>query len=419
MTNPVKSILIIDDNPDDYEIVVEELKAGPLCTAEIYTCERLQTGIEMLRIHSVDILMLDLSLPDSSRLDGLKKIRELFPSLPVVIMTGLNDREMALLAIQEGAQDYLVKGDFDENLLAKTILYAAERNRLILENIENRELLEKQAADLREMNDQLKRSELGALNMMEDARRAEKRLAKSEKSLKEQAQELKRSNVDLERFAYAASHDLQEPLRVISTFSEILCERSAENQDDDTKKYFDYILQAVSRMQKLIDGLLEYSRLNSKNQPMDWVDTNRVLLQVMTDLDLAIKESDTKVSYTVLPEFNGYGSQIYSLFQNLLKNAIKFRHPDRSPVIYISVENIDNGYLLKFKDNGIGIDAKYQKQVFKIFERLHGYDEYEGTGMGLAICQRIVENHGGTIWVEDKNQPEEGTTFCLMLKKAL
>ena len=152
---------------------------------------------------------------------------------------------------------------------------------------------------------------------------------------------------------------------------------------------------------------------------MDWVDTNRVLLQVMTDLDLAIKESDTKVSYTVLPEFNGYGSQIYSLFQNLLKNAIKFRHPDRSPVIYISVENIDNGYLLKFKDNGIGIDAKYQKQVFKIFERLHGYDEYEGTGMGLAICQRIVENHGGTIWVEDKNQPEEGTTFCLMLKKAL
>lgn len=236
--------------------------------------------------------------------------------------------------------------------------------------------------------------------------------AREEKRTRKEAElankELARKNVELEQFAYVVSHDLQEPLRTTTGFASLLQERYKGKLDEKAETYFNLIVDASERMKVLITDLLEFSRLGSKRELKE-VDCNQKLKEVIADLNVSITEASASISYTVLPVINGYTTELKQLFQNLLLNAIKFRKPDTTPEIHISAEAVPGYWQFAVKDNGIGIDTKHQDRIFVIFQRLHTRKEYEGSGIGLANCKKIVELHGGKIWIE--STPGQGTTF--------
>jgi PAS domain S-box-containing protein len=221
----------------------------------------------------------------------------------------------------------------------------------------------------------------------------------AEEALRRVMKELERSNRELEQFAYVASHDLQEPLRMVASYTQLLGRRYAGQLDDDADDFIAYAVDGANRMQRLINDLLSYSRVTTRGQPFAPTDCNAVLAQVRANLDAAIRESGALVTHDDLPTVMADQSQMVQLFQNLIGNAIKFRKPDEPPRVHVSAEESAAGWRFSVRDNGIGIDPRYHEQIFLIFERLHGRGEYPGTGIGLATCQRIVERHGGRIWV--------------------
>ncbi|MEP7142078.1 MAG: ATP-binding protein, partial [Ferruginibacter sp.] len=224
--------------------------------------------------------------------------------------------------------------------------------------------------------------------------------------------ELERKNSELEQFAYIASHDLQEPLRTTASFVELLQQQYQGKLDDKADKYFTYILQASDRMKLLIKNLLEFSRIGNK-KGLEEVDCNKILLDVLADLGMAIKEAGAHISYSELPVINGYPTEIKQLFQNLITNAIKFRKKDTRSQVKISVHKSQGSWEFRFEDNGIGIEEKHNEKIFVIFQRLHTRTEYEGSGIGLSHCKKIVELHNGKIWL--KSIPGQGATFHFTL----
>ena len=244
------------------------------------------------------------------------------------------------------------------------------------------------------------------------------RRIEAENALAHKAVELERSNKELEQFAYVASHDLQEPLRMVSSYTQLLARRYEGKLDADADEFIAFAVDGASRMQQLIQDLLSFSRVNTRGKPFGPVDCNRVLGQVRANLGLAIAESGALLTNDELPILTADEGQLVQVLQNLVGNAIKFHKPDAPPWVHIAAtrsplpERAATGmreWTFSVRDNGIGIDPQYYERLFVIFQRLHGRDEYPGTGIGLAICKRIVERHGGRIWVE--SQPGEGTTF--------
>lgn len=232
-------------------------------------------------------------------------------------------------------------------------------------------------------------------------------------TLAQQARELARSNAELEQFAYVASHDLQEPLRMMASFSSLLGRRYQGRLDEDADEFLGYIIDGATRMQRLINDLLAYSRISSQARPLGPVSGAAVLQAVRFNLGAAFEESQAILTVDPLPDLLGDESQLIRLFQNLIGNAIKFRHRDRPPVVQVGVQRQDAEWLFTIRDNGIGLGAQYAEQIFLIFQRLHTRDEYPGTGIGLAVCKKIVERHGGRIWVE--STPGQGSTFYFTL----
>ncbi len=229
--------------------------------------------------------------------------------------------------------------------------------------------------------------------------------------------DLERSNRELETFAYAASHDLQEPLRTITSFVQLLGQRCQGQLDEDAKKYLGLITESAGRMGRMISDLLEYSRIQSRGAPCSKVDLNQVLRDVLSNLAVALKESSTKVTTATLPYVTGDAIQLVQLFQNLIQNAIKYRQENRSPIIHVGLIPQPNGMVHLFiRDNGIGIDPKFFEKLFVLFHRLHPRDKYPGTGVGLASCKKIVERHGGQIWVE--SEVGKGSTFHFTLPRS-
>jgi PAS domain S-box-containing protein len=225
--------------------------------------------------------------------------------------------------------------------------------------------------------------------------------------------ELKRSNEELEQFAYVASHDLQEPLRMVSGYTQLLKRRHGDKLDAEANEYIDFAVDGVKRMQALITDLLAFSRLNTRGKEFKPVDLNDVAKQAVGNVQASIEESKAKVKIGDLPKVSGDRTQLVQLVQNLLSNALKFRRPDVQPSIELSAKRDGATWLVSVSDNGIGIEPEYREKVFVIFQRLHGRDQYPGTGIGLSICKKIVERHQGRIWIEDREG--DGTTFTFSL----
>lgn len=237
-----------------------------------------------------------------------------------------------------------------------------------------------------------------------------------EEELKNTVNKLEISNKNLQEFAYVASHDLQEPLRMISNYTQLLSNRFSKNVDEKAKEYIYFVVSSAKRMQELIKNLLDYSRVTTQGKAFEIIDSSEILENVLSRMRLSIEETGTKLIISSLPKIKGDSIQIEQLFQNLLSNSIKFRS-NNEPVIQISAEDKDNLWLFSFRDNGIGIEQKFKDRIFVIFQRLHSQQEYPGTGIGLALCKKIVERHGGNIWME--STPGDGTTFYFTIPKAL
>lgn len=226
-------------------------------------------------------------------------------------------------------------------------------------------------------------------------------------------EELARSNKELEQFAYMASHDLKEPLRTIISFVQLLQKRYGDELDERADQYMDLIVDGAGRMQKLIEGLLSYSRIDLSREGFKRVDVNKSFDEALANLKPVIEENMAKVTRENLPVVAGDEMQLIQLLQNLISNSIKYRQPEIAPQVHVSVEEENGTWLFKVQDNGIGIEPQYFEQIFQIFQRLHTQEEYPGTGIGLTLCKRIVERHRGRIWVE--SAPNKGTTFLFTI----
>ncbi|MDG5819944.1 PAS domain-containing protein [Natronococcus sp. A-GB7] len=231
----------------------------------------------------------------------------------------------------------------------------------------------------------------------------------------EYKRKLEESNERLEQFAYAASHDLQEPLRMVTSYLQLLEQRYGDELDEDAREFIDYAVDGAERMREMIDGLLEYARVKTRGDPFEPVELDEVLDQVCTDLQIRIENSDAHIGLTALPRVNGDRGQLRQVFQNLLTNAIEYSG-DNPPRIAVSAERDGSMWRISVHDEGIGIDPDEGDCIFEVFQRLHSRNESEGTGIGLALCRRIIERHGGEIWVESESG--EGSTFSFTLPPA-
>lgn len=250
---------------------------------------------------------------------------------------------------------------------------------------------------------------------LEVIRRHADALDQANTELKNQSMELKRSNEELEQFACMVSHDLHEPLRTVSSYIQLLDKRYKDKIDHDASDFISHAVDGTNRMQWLINDLLKYSRIQSFENAFEETICSDILGQVKNNLQIAIEKSSALITNDMLPTINANPAQIMQLFQNLLDNAIKFAG-ELPPRVHVSADKKGNEWIFSVNDKGIGIDPQFNERIFLIFKRLHGRDRYPGTGIGLAVCKRIVERHGGRIWVESESG--NGTTFYFTIPEA-
>jgi PAS domain S-box-containing protein len=261
-------------------------------------------------------------------------------------------------------------------------------------------------------NATLFKDEAGQIEGVFAAARDITRRKRAEEELARRAEELARSNRELQQFAYVASHDLQEPLRMVASFTQLLAQRYEGKLDADADEFIGYAVDGARRMQTLVNDLLDYSRVGTRGKEFTAVDCEKTLQTVLGNLQGTIKESGGQVTHDPLPTVRGDETQLLQALQNLVGNALKFHGPE-APRVHVSAQEIGSEWRFSVRDNGIGIDPQQSERIFLLFQRLHTRDEYPGTGMGLAITKKIVERHGGRIWVD--SAPGRGSTFYFSL----
>jgi signal transduction histidine kinase len=360
------SALLVEDNLADSELVLRELRRGGFEVAS----DVVQTAADFrrkLQASNPDVVLADYNLGSWRGMEALEILRGEGRDIPLILVSGALGDVTAVECIKQGATDYVLKDS-----LARLPVSV------------RRALREKQ--------------------VREERRRAEVELARK-------VEELARSNRDLEQFAYVASHDLQEPLRMVAAYTQLLAERYAGKLDENADKYIHYALEGALRMQTLVEDLLTFSRVGRNRQRVELAAAG-ALREALQNLQAALQESGADVHHDGLPTVVADRTQLAQLFQNLIGNAIKFRGA-ASPVITVSAEKVGAEWVFSVSDNGIGIAAEHIEAIFVIFQRLHTRAEYPGNGVGLAICKKIVEQQGGRIWVE--SQPQQGATFKFTL----
>ena len=318
-------------------------------------------------------------------------------TVPLATITGVAT-EMAEGRLETSLLDGIESRD-EIGVLARTFAQMAGQLKLTLEGL-------RKSHDELEMRVQERTGELKQSNEQLELEVAERKRAEIELNLR--SQELARSNAELGQFAYVASHDLQEPLRMVVSYLQLVDTRYRERLDADAREFIAFAVDGAKRMQVLINDLLAYSRIGTQGQPFQPTDCEAVLQAALRNLQIAIRESGAQITHDPLPTVRGDATQLVQLFQNLVGNALKFRR-DGPPRIHIRAEPGDGLWCLSVQDNGIGIESQYFDRIFVLFQRLHGRSTYSGTGIGLAICKKIAERHGGTIWVE--SELGKGSTF--------
>lgn len=282
-------------------------------------------------------------------------------------------------------------------------------------------LLKEKDAEQKQINEQLKtvnnRMELEILQRGKEIQEANKILEKTNLELSKKTEELKRSNDELSHFAATASHDIKAPFRTVGGYLEVIKERlDGKIIDDEIENSFNTITSACARITTLLDDLIKYSKVTETNITFEEVDLNAVMNDTLKNLDYNIEQANANIIIPEkLPIVKGYPSHLIQLFQNFISNAIKFQSKKSSPQVTIMVEPVEEFFQFKIEDNGIGIDPQYFDKIFMVFERLNNRKHYDGSGLGLSICKRVIENHGGNIWVE--SELDKGTTFYFTLPR--
>ena len=360
MAAVVLRVLLVEDDPAAVELALCALRQGGFSPSADIARTR-QEFIDLVRKNAYDVILVDFKLPSWNGMEAVEVLRQERLHVPVMVVSDSLGELTAVECIKQGAADYVLKDQLTR-----------------LPDSVRRALREKQ---LREEN-------------------------------KQREDELARSNRDLEQFAYVASHDLQEPLRMVVTYAQLLAERYKGKLDADADKYIHYAVDGALRMQVLVRDLLALSRVGRQNAERAKVDCNQVAQSVLKNLEAAIEESGAQVVCEPLPTVTGDSSQLLQLFQNLIGNAIKFCGTEE-PVIRVTARETGQEWMFSIADNGIGIAPENLEAVFAIFKRLHTRTEYPGSGIGLSLCKKIVEHHGGRIWVESK--PGQGSIFNFTL----
>jgi len=362
---PKQNILIIDDTPENLHFLSNGL------TRKGYEVKCAISGsIALLRVFAElpDLILLDIKMPEMNGYEVCEylKANEKTREIPVIFLSALHEVSDKVKAFASGGVDYITKPFQFEEVLARV------ENQLTIARLQKQ--LQQQNLCLQELNE-----------------------------------ELAKSNQELEEFTYIVSHDLQEPLRAVSSFTQLLAENHQSYLNSEANEYIAFILDGTTRMSQLIKDLLAYSRVGKQAREFELTDCKMVLTDVLADLQITIAETSAKITYDSLPTVMGDSVQLAQLFQNLISNAIKFHRPEIAPLIKISVELKSDEWLFGVHDNGIGIKTRHFERIFQIFKRLHTFGHYPGTGIGLAICKKIVEHHEGCIWVE--SELGVGTTF--------
>ncbi|MFB2838576.1 ATP-binding protein [Floridanema evergladense] len=371
-------ILLVDDQPDNLRLLSTLLSERGYEPRGVISG---QMAIKAARSSQPDLILLDILMPEMDGYETCEKLKsdEKTREIPVIFISAKDETIDKVRAFGLGALDYITKPFHVDEVLAR---------------IENHLSLRKLQKQLKEQNSLLQQE----IIIRQQA----------EQALQKANQELAQSNADLEQFAYVTSHDLQAPLATVTTYAQLLEQHCKNQLDNQANQFIEYIITGCLRMQKLIEDLLEYAQVDRTQKSFRSVDLNNILTIVCSNLESTIDKNQATIVYDNLPTIVADSSQLVQLFQNLLDNAIKYCR-EEPPKIEISVELRGNEYLFAVKDNGIGIDRQSFERIFQIFQRLHDSEEYSGTGIGLAICQKIVELHGGRIWVE--SQLGAGTTF--------
>jgi signal transduction histidine kinase len=353
-------VLFVEDDPSDILLLSRALKKGGFESSPD-VADTAESFAAQIQKNPYDVILADYNLPSWNGMATVEILRHEGLDIPVVLVSGALGETRAVECIKQGAADYVLK-------------------------------------------DQL-------LRLPEAVRRAvrEKKLREDHRHSLE---ELARSNRDLEQFAYVASHDLQEPLRMVAAYTQLLAERYQGKLDENADKYIHYAVDGALRMQRLVQDLLAFSRIGRSGAERRKVDCNLVLATALQNLQVAIEESGARVEAGQLPALLADSSQLLQLFQNLVANSIKFRGAE-PPLVRINAERSGREWKFSFADNGIGIASEHAELIFVIFKRLHTRSEYPGNGIGLSICKKIVEQQGGRIWVE--SIPGQGCTFCFTL----
>lgn len=417
---PLGNILVVDDTAENLRLL------STMLTQSGYAPRCVINGKMALRAcnsNPPDLILLDIMMPEMNGYEVCQhlKLEAKTREIPVIFISAKDEVFDKVNAFTVGGVDYISKPFQFEEVLARIESHLSlrnlqkqlkEQNVLLQEEITSRLAVEK---TLQEKN-LILQQEISTRRAVEKALQEQNLVLQQEISHRQRAesallksnQELARSNAELEQFAYVASHDLQAPLATIASYAQLLEKRYKDQLDSQASKFIGNIVQGCTRMQTLIDDLLEYSRVGRSQKPFQLTDCNHAVEQALANLQGAIRQTQAVVTYSELPAVMGDISQLVQLFQNLVGNSIKYRH-DAPPLVHITACKQEKDWLFSVSDNGIGIATQHQARIFQIFQRLHTQKEYSGTGIGLAICQKIVERHGGYIWVDSK--PGQGSTF--------